>query len=235
MKRSRRKRPLIVAIAVAVTAYPQDKGPVLPQNYPFRPAFVSSLSGHNELVVFPFNGRAFKIPIRSASGPFSYSADGRALYGACTPYPDNKKLAVCKVDLLTGSTTPVPGSGGTIAATGIAIASGSQRVLIAGVYPDGRPGLFEIDQAQGGPRTILEQEGRTNPRASRWNHVSLSPDGQRAVVTLNGRVELIDVLHGTAEPLEEGFFIAAWSPDGKWLAALDARGNGSTVLIDASD
>lgn len=63
--------------------------------------------------------------------------------------------------------------------------------------------------------------------------LSLSPDGERAVARHNDRVELIDIAGGTAEPLREDFFIAAWSPDGKWLAALERGEKGHTILLDA--
>jgi WD40 repeat protein len=46
-------------------------------------------------------------------------------------------------------------------------------------------------------------------------------------------VELIDIARGSAEPLDGAFFIAAWSPDGKWLAAVEKGEKGRTILLDA--
>lgn len=69
---------------------------------------------------------------------------------------------------------------------------------------------------------------------SEWRHLSLSPDGKRAVGTRAGRVELIDVAKGTVEYLGGEFFIAAWSPDGKWLAALEKGEHGRTILFDGN-
>ena len=63
--------------------------------------------------------------------------------------------------------------------------------------------------------------------------LSLSPDNERAVATHNGRVELIDIVHSTAEPLGDELFTAAWSPDGKWLAAVEKGEHGRTILMDA--
>lgn len=74
-----------------------------------------------------------------------------------------------------------------------------------------------------------------HPEKQRWQHVSVSPDGLRAVATQYGRVELIDIARGTAEPLDARFFIAAWSPDGRWLAAVENGENGRTILMDAKD
>jgi hypothetical protein len=47
-------------------------------------------------------------------------------------------------------------------------------------------------------------------------------------------VELIDIVRGTTKPLGDEFFLAAWSPDGRWLAALENGENGRTVLMDAA-
>lgn len=48
-------------------------------------------------------------------------------------------------------------------------------------------------------------------------------------------MELIDIVHGTAEPLGENLFVAAWSPDGKWLAAVERGERGRTILMDAKN
>jgi len=51
----------------------------------------------------------------------------------------------------------------------------------------------------------------------------------------NRRLELVDLDHVTSKPLGDGLFMAAWSPDGKWLAALlETAGKHETVLMDAS-
>ena len=107
---------IIAALGFAAAGNGQRKELALPSGYPYGAAFISTISaapGHTDLVVFPVSGSAFKIPIRSARGGFRYSPDGTALYGACTPHPDPvradepPKVALCKIDLNTTTTTPV--------------------------------------------------------------------------------------------------------------------------------
>jgi WD40 repeat protein len=161
------------------------------------------------------------IPVRTASGPFTYSPDGKALYGQCTPYPAeaNKPLAIalCKIDLKTGNTTPV---------------AGTQHAFGSDTYSRHRvfDRLFGLTFPGPELRTIRLQQPDMRP----WTHLSICPGGERAVGTHNGRVELIDTMHGTTKPLDGEFFIAAWSPDGKLLAALENGEKGRTVLMDAT-
>src|SRR5579871_614597 len=108
---------VLTALALSIAGHGQTAKQPIPADYPYWPAFISTMSdppGHRDLVVFPLLGKAFKIPIRSAMAT-RFSPDGRALYGLCTPYRDQEKdgapirVAVCKIDLYEGSTTPVPG------------------------------------------------------------------------------------------------------------------------------
>ena len=194
----------------------------MPRDYPYSPAFISTISapeGHTELVVFPLRGKAFKIPIHSASGNFTYSPDGKSLYGQCNPFEDATKIALCKVDLQTARTTPVPDSWNPLRS---AVSNRPDRIvdrLYGLTFPDGK---FT---------TILLQ----HPDKYRWTYLSLSPDGERAVATHHGRVELIDIVRGTTELLDDRFFMASWSPDGKWLAAVENGEKGRTILMDAKD
>lgn len=207
-------------LGLAVVAHGQkERG--IPTDYPYSPAFISTISappGHTELVVFPLSGKAFKIPVRSASSVV-FSPDGKALYGACTPYPTEAdepiKIASCKIDLKTGTTTPVPGS---------------VHVFRAPVS-NSKDRMFGFSLPEGKPTTIFLRQQDNHP----WMYLSLSPDSERAVATHNGRVELIDIARGTTKPLGDEFFIAAWSPDGKWLAAVEQGEKGRTILMDARD
>jgi hypothetical protein len=219
-----KKRLLLTnaVLGIAAATHGQQKEPVLPNGYPYSAAFISTISagpGHTELVVFPLRGSAFKIPIRSASGGFRYSPDGRSLYGACTPYPDPVradepiKVALCKIDLKTGDATPIPDF---VPHHGDGIPSVGLARLFGLTLPDGKP-------------TEISLPADAHP----WMDLSLSPDNERAVATHNSRVEVIDIVHGTAEPLGDELFTAAWSPDGKWLAAVEKGEHGRTILMDA--
>jgi WD40 repeat protein len=215
----------IVALGTVAAALAQIKDPGLPRNYAFRPAFISTISapaGHTELIVFPLSEKAFKIPIRSAK-PVAFSPDGKALFGQCTPDParpdDPIQIGLCRIDLTTGSTTPVAGSLHPF------------RDDVANFKKDLFDKMLGFTFPNGEPKAIVMKHPEKHP----WEYVSVSPDGLRAVATQYGRVELIDIARGTAEPLDDRFFIAAWSPDGKWLAAAEKGENGRTILMDAKD
>lgn len=215
----------IVLLGMVVAMHAQIQDPGLPRNYAFRPAFISTISapeGHTELVIFPLSGKAFKIPIRSAK-PFAFSPDGKALFGGCTPDPvrpdDPIQIDLCRIDLTTGNTTPVTGSLHPF------------RDAVANFKPNFFDSMLGFTFPNGEPKTIAMKRPEERP----WHHVSVSPDGLRAVATQYGHVELIDITRGTAEPLDDRFFIAAWSPDGKWLAAAEKGANGRTILMDAKD
>jgi len=196
----------------------------MPADYPYRPALISTTNdpGHRELVVFPIRGKSFEIPIRFAAASI-FSPDGRALYGACTPYRaqekagDPIKIAVCKVDLYTGITTPVPGMVHDFARYGTDRVPKDRGHMLGLTLPDAKPVIISLPVD-----------------AYPWMYLSLSPDRERAAATHNGRVELIDIVHETTKPLEGEFFIAAWSPDGKWLAAVENGEEGRTILMDAA-
>ena len=213
---------LSAVFGLATIGYGQSHQPNIHAGYPYCPAVVSTNDGiHHELRVFPLSGKAFTIPVRTLSGAV-FSPDGRALYGACTPYRDQEKdgdpirIAICKVDLYTGATTTVPSTVQDLVRCGPKIALQIDRVP-ALTFPDGNPTFISLP-ADGQP----------------WRDLSLSPDGERAVATHNRQLRLIDVVRGTAKPLVDEVFIAAWSPDGKWLAYVENRENGRTILMDAA-
>ncbi len=53
--------------------------------------------------------------------------------------------------------------------------------------------------------------------------------------TYQNRLELIDLVRRDTRSLGEGYVKASWSPDGRWIAALENGGKWRTVLIDAGD
>jgi hypothetical protein len=71
----------------------------------------------------------------------------------------------------------------------------------------------------------------------------ISPDGSKMLVPRGDGLAIIDLPTGTAVPLGSGLGQGAWSPDGKWIAALqlDPRHEwprprlSRTIRIDAHD
>ncbi len=206
--------------------------------YAYVPSFISTTSapGYTQLVAFPPRGEPRKIPIRNSGPPFAYSPDGTALYGQCTPYPSKGseplEIAFCKIDLKTGSTTPVPGSERLIALD-VAVSPREDCILVSGLFEGerNRPGLFQLTLANGNIRSVLVGD-KPSVRPA-WRHLSISADSTRALASYKGRLELVDLAQGKTESLANGLFAAAWSPDGEWLAAVEDGDQGRTILMDA--
>jgi len=231
---------IMVSIGLAAAGGGQRNQLAVSIDYRYSAAFISTISsspGRTELVIFPFHGKAVKIPIRFGGSPFTYSPNGMALYSQCTPDPvrplDPVKIALCKIELKTLTTTPVPGSTG-LYVYNFAVSNHEDHILASGVHrqdENSRRGMFEITISDGRTRAVsLESDKATKLP---WGNLSLSVDGKSAVATHDGRVEIIDIARGSTESLKGEFFMATWSPDGKWLAAIEKGENGHTILMDA--
>ncbi len=114
--------------------------------------------------------------------------------------------------------------------------------MISGQYHlslDGGCGIFEINLSDGKVRKVLDNPACLAPGSqgyfAAWLNISLSPDGQKAVAIRKHRLELLDLTRATVRALGDDFVEAAWSPDGKWIAALRNRGDEwTTVLMGTS-
>ena len=93
-------------------------------------------------------------------------------------------------------------------------------------------GLFELTLASGKVRKILSNSDCKYK--SSWGSISLSPDGEQLVAVREHRLMLINLGTGDVRSLGDGFFATSWSPDGRWIAALEYGGRSRTVLMDTS-
>jgi hypothetical protein len=211
-----------------------------PDSCSYSAAFYSSataMTGSPELTVFPLDGKAFAMPLPFPLGAFTYSPDGKALYAVAGLDPRNPRGpgGLLRIDFNPIHVSPVPGSL-ALGVSRLAVSVHQDKIIISGAYQPGNDvtcGVFELSVPSGNVRQILQQPDCD--AASSWAYLSLSPDGERAVATHNHRLELIDLVHGTIKSVEDGLLMASWSPDGKWLAALENGGRGRTILMDASN
>jgi len=225
-------RPAVYLVALGIgIAQPPDS--LVDGDYPYSAAMISTVNdhpGHTELVIFPFRGNARRIPITSAAS-LVFSSNGTVLYGQCST-PEGA-IALCRID--PQSTSIVPGSTG-LYARDVAVSPDESHFLVSGVWrraTDVR-GLFDLRPSNGDIKPLFVQTGRPSLKSG-FNYLSLSPSGERAVAIHNDRLVLIDLIHHTMELIGDKFFMGAWSPDGKWLAAVELGENGRTILMDARD
>lgn len=190
-----------------------------------------------QLAVFPLEGKAFAIPLPFPLGAFTYSPDGKALYASAgwDPGETGGPAGLLRIDFNPIRTRVIPGSL-ALGVGRLAISAHQDKIIVSGAYRPGEDvacGVFELSLPDGNVRQILRQPD-CHP-ASSWSYLSLSPDGQRAVATHNHRLELIDLVDATTKSLGDKLLMATWSPDGKWLAALENGGRERTILMDASN
>jgi len=190
------------------------------------------------LMLFPPKGEAaVTIPLPFPLGGITYSPDGGALYataGLSAP-GEPRRSGVLKIQFSPTRVSPVPGSEGFRFRSGAAVSQRQDKMVVAGRYWNGEKlacGVFELSFGAGGVRQVLESQDCDD--AIKRTGISLSPDATKAVAIYRTSLELIDIASGASKIVGAGFHSAAWSPDGRWVAAVKEGGSGATVLLDAS-
>jgi len=203
----------------------------------FVPANYGHLSSH-DLRLFPTDGSAAVVNIPFPVWGVKFSGDGRSLY-ASTPIDQRTKpdQRLVRIDFNPTRSTPVTGTQGF---KDFAVTQDGSKVVISGRHREGgleKCGLFEIAVSTGSVRQVV---GADCSYQWSWTALAISPEGNRAVAEYgnthtdhNYRLDLIDLTHGTTKSLGD-LSRPAWSPDGKWVAAIEWNRKRLQVL-DASD
>lgn len=201
--------------------------------YAYSAAMYTSTFGvSQEVEVFPFVGKAFRIPIPFPLGHLAYSPDGRALYAsALDPLNGQGPRGLFRIELSPFRVVPVAGSS-VLGFDGFALTADQKKIVVAGGGMATPCGIFGLDLRDGSVKTIVFGSpcDPLNPLAH-WGDFSLSPDGRRATAFRYHHLELIDLVTAKVTVLE-GLEFGSWSPDGKWLAVM-REGSEDTVLLDA--
>jgi len=189
---------------------------------------LSGADGNDELRIFPSDGKIVTKTLPSQFGRVVFGQDGQTIYRVNSRelrsrLPGGPGLS--KLELNPLRFTPMPQTTG-FAINTFAISRNQDKLLISGNRFDGNVtvcGLFDVSLASGLVREVL----RSNCHGSwGWEDISFSPDGEHAIAVARSRnsphrdLEMIDLVHGTAKAFLAHFEIAAWSPDGRWIAAI---------------
>lgn len=226
--------------AKAADASPQSYSPA---------AFVQSTPSAESpsLIVYPLDRKEYTIPlpaspplVRVVSGP-----DGHSWYATTSAERGvGNDSGFAKIDFGPTRVNKIVSSLNFESVVSFAVSAQQDRIVVSGTRSEGGRqtcGLFELRVPGGELRPLLLSADCHC--GSPWSDLSLSPNGARAFVhrrCLDGfkdRPEFIDLLSKTTSLPGEDFWKAAFSPDGKWIAALEDGPNGisKTVLIDAKD
>ena len=178
-------------------------------------------------------GEALSIPLPINLGRMTYGPDGRSLYGFDGSL-EQPRRGLLRIEFNPVRVTSVPGSEGLRMVNGFSVSPAQDKVALSAQYKTANSsscGIFEFNIQSGVVRRVAENPS-CDYRES-WNSLSLSPDGRRLVAYRRGGLELIDMADGTIRSIGEQYIAGAWSPDGRWLAALEGEGQNRTILLDA--
>ena len=220
---------LWILAAIALGGLLPGQAQFVPANYGFS----------HDLRMFPNNGSATAVSIPFEVYSVKFSGDGRSFY-ALLPFDQEKQSqALVRIDFNPIRSTPVAGTQGFIIHD-FAVTPDGSKVVISGVHREGAAeqcGLFAITVSTGSFRRVVGDDCK---HQWSWTRLAISPDGNRAVAEYgnthtdhNHRLDLIDLARGTTRSLGE-LSRPAWSPDGRWVAAIEWNEK-RLKLLDASD
>jgi hypothetical protein len=226
----------LLTLAASLTSAQDSRGQgELVRPYAIAEYFAPGLIDNpGELTVFPLQGKVASIRLPIRLWGFTYSVDGKALYGIGGIGQTSKKTHLYRVDLKPVQDVQLAGSEDLRYAGGLAISPKADQLLISEIRPVGdhnECSLFRLRIPEGTVEKILDGPPSCNNR-SLWNNISFSPDGLRAVAVRDHSLELIDLLTYTTKSIGQGFMTAGWSPNGKWIAAAESTGKRRTVLFE---
>ena len=219
---------------------PRGKSTLSDYNAAFL-AFGDRVNVSERMEVYPLEGKSFAIPLPFTVGAFAYSPDGEALYGVVSfgHQAKAKTAGLCRIDLHPVRTIPIPGSD-IFGIDSLAVSAHQDRIIISGVRKQEgteQHGIFELNPLNGESRLLVPNNkpkiGNLFPIQSTWSYLAVSPDGRNAVAMRQRVLEVIDLSDGRIRQLSSDLEIGTWSPNGKWLAAIDWK-KGHTVLMDAA-
>lgn len=237
---------LAVVAFTAVTGLSQSgTGIASPQ---YAPAYYYWTQGQPpKVVVFPPSGEqvVIPLPLPSPLRASAFTLDGRAIFGTIdttaaprTPGRPARLGAprLIRVDLAPFRVTTVADLVGLGAVFGLVVAPRQDKILLTGAGWKGNYGcdLFEIDSSGEGFEMLLSNFG--------CGVGGISPEGSKMLVRRDQGLAAVDLTTGATIQLGTGLWKGAWSPDGRWIAALNIppaeqrrRRSSWTIRIDAHD
>jgi len=196
----------------------------------------ASINSHGRLIVFPFDGNEIAIELPATVGGKTFSVNGRILYGFVQT-PNGGPPTFAAVTIKPIGVRPFPGPTGFDALNSLTVDAVGDREIFSATYEhDGSGcGLFEFDIKKGSIEKILNNLSGKCDFLSSWRDLSVSPDGSRVVGSAEkGRLGVVNLKEHRIERVWPGDS-AWWSPDGKWIAALNAANPAEIELFSASD
>jgi hypothetical protein len=238
-------RKTTMAVLVVTLASPAARS-VEPVS--FSPAAVVSRQtarDHAEffIAVFPPVGKEFEISLPLIPEWFAYGPSGLSAYATAFRETGTRSFTnlpgIFKIELDPVRVSTIQGLGAFYSIGPFAVSQAEDLVVSGGAkgnYPAGSCGVYEIRLPAGDIRAAIET---SDCRAgSPWRVLSISPEGTEVLISANHSLALLDLAKGSITKIEGQLSRGSFSPDGKWIAALqlgDPKAPSKTVLIDRTN
>jgi hypothetical protein len=235
-----RKQWLPAAVAISVSAC-VAKG-AEPYRYSVAAYASDGLDVNSRLIIFPPDRNEFTIPLPLTLRYVVYSASGQALYATAFKRLDAKSGTISpgllKIELDPVRVTSVPGLDVFDDIDRFAVSRREDMIVFGGSRSDAGVrtcGIFELNLPDGSIRPIRQTTGCK--AGSPWRVFDISPIRSEALISADRRLALLDFTDGKVTPLGGELWVGSYSPDGKWIAALELGppGRSRTILIDPKD
>ncbi len=229
-----------VAVAIAVSALVANGAE--PYQYSVAAYASDGLDVNSRLIIFPPDRNEFKIPLPLTLRYVVYGASGQSLYATAFKRLDAKSGTISpgllKIELDPVRVTTIPGLDVFDDIDRFAVSRREDMIIFGGSRSDAGVrtcGIFELNLTDGSIRPILQT---TDCKAgSPWRVFDISPSRSAALISADRRLALLDLTDGKVTPLGSELWVGSYSPDGKWIAALELGppGRSRTILIDPKD
>jgi hypothetical protein len=227
-------RRLALVVVMAVVAATSCAGQTVKVGVgPFYPAYLAQGTPPT-LLLFPPHGPELKVDLPTGLNAnfrvIGSSPDGKAIYFQKAFSPE---AGITRVEFNPARSIIVPGSVGIGTISSFIESAQTGRIFVSARTPDGmlQCGDFEIDPNEG---VFRELQVGASPDCGG----SVSPDGKRdlrikrELHAPSGQLILRELATGTEKVVGKGYSTAAWSPDGRQIAAiLESK---SIVLMDTN-
>ena len=205
----------------------------------FSPA--AYVTENSRLLVFPSNQQSFTIPIPLNSRYVAFGAAGRTLYVTAfkksgTTFTNDP--GIFKIDLQPVKITRLAGLESFSAVDRLAVSKSEEVVVFAARVANASAcGIYALNLADAKRRTVLENpdcRGLGWP----WRIIDVSLDAKSALMLFDHRLAVLDLTDGKITSVGRQLWGGSYSPNGKWIAALELAGPqipSRTTLIDSQN
>jgi hypothetical protein len=210
---------------------------------PVAGAFSAAVYANSRLLVFPLGAKEVIIPIPLMPRSLVYGASGRSLYATAfkqlAPKSFTDAPGMVKIDFNPAYISNLPGLDSFYALDRFAVSRREDMIVLGGfsraTTGSKTCGIYRLGIPTGNLHPIIESSGCVGRP---WRVLDISPTADEALILADRRLARLNLTSGEIVPLGSQLWGGAYSPNGKWIAALELGGPNvpsRTILIDPQD